>query len=127
MGTRAMPRFVILRHETPPDSDRKSHWDLMFEAGAALRTWACDSLPCPNGVVEAYKLPDHRTAYLDYEGPVSGDRGSVTRWDEGEYQLTCQSAERWSIQLHGRLLSGCLTLTLQDPDAGRWAARLAAE
>ena len=30
-----MPRFVVLYHEHPP----RSHWDLMLENGAVLRTW----------------------------------------------------------------------------------------
>ena len=41
--------------------------------------------------MDAEVLPDHRLAYLDYEGPISGDRGSVTRWDRGTYDVEHQS------------------------------------
>lgn len=29
---------------------------------------------------------EHRRLYLDYEGPISGDRGSVRRVDAGTYE-----------------------------------------
>ena len=38
------------------------------------------SEPPPVGVeIECRLLADHRLAYLDYEGPISGGRGSVAR------------------------------------------------
>jgi len=35
----------------------------------------------------AERLPDHRSAYLDYEGPVSGGRGTVRRVAAGELEV----------------------------------------
>src|SRR5882724_3306447 len=67
-----MPRFVILRHETPPGFARPAHWDFMLECGGVLRTW---------------EMADHRLAYLEYEGEVPGGRGTVSRWDEGRYEI----------------------------------------
>ncbi len=119
----AMPRFVILRHETPSGSPKLSHWDLMFEDDAVLRTWACETLPEADASVDAYKLPDHRLAYLDYEGPVSGNRGSVTQWEAGEFEVACDSPACWSVELQGRQLVGCLTLTLHDPGTQLWHTR----
>lgn len=115
-----MPRFVILRHELPPESARASHWDVMLEQGGALCTWACDALPGPDVTVQATRLADHRADYLEYEGPVSGNRGTVTRWDDGEYEVTCRSARHWIVQLAGRNLIGCLTLARADALAERW-------
>ena len=31
-----MPRFVVLEHELPAESERASHWDLMLEDGQVL-------------------------------------------------------------------------------------------
>lgn len=101
-----MPRFVLLRHETPPGYLRGSHWDLMFEHQGALRTWALDELPTADQAVTAEQLADHRLAYLDYEGPVSGDRGEVRREDSGEYETLEDTPERFVVLLHGQTLQG---------------------
>ena len=79
-----MPRFVILEHDHP-----FLHWDLMLEAGAVLQTWRLAAAP-DVGVapIEATALGDHRALYLDYEGPVSGKRGTVKRWDAGVFTET---------------------------------------
>ena len=45
----------------------------------------------------AEALPDHRLIYLEYEGPISGDRGTVVAWDRGEYRLKRQSDAEWVI------------------------------
>lgn len=118
-----MPRFVVLRHEVPPGHDRSLHWDLMLESAGALKTW---SLPLPpNEAVGAESaaeaLADHRLAYLDYEGPVSGDRGSVSRWDRGEYALVEQHEDAWIVDLAGARLRGRLSLRrASDGSAWHW-------
>jgi hypothetical protein len=103
-----MPRFVILRHEMPAGSSRASHWDLMFERGSALRTWAVESDP-GTGPQRALLLPDHRLDYLEYEGPVSGERGTVTRWDRGEYAVEAESPDALSVTVRGVRLVGRMT------------------
>jgi hypothetical protein len=106
-----MPRFVLLRHECPADFVRPSHWDLMFESGDLLRTWALNVLPGPlDNTVDAEELPDHRMTYLDYEGPISGGRGTVCRSDAGTFELLALSDDCWEIQINGRELNGRLTL-----------------
>jgi hypothetical protein len=75
-----MPRFVILSHDHP-----SPHWDFMLEQGEALRTWRLAEVPRPGRTLPAEPLPDHRKAYLDYEGPVSGGRGTVAQVDAGKY------------------------------------------
>ena len=67
-----MPRFVILRHELPDPRRRGVHWDFMLEHAGVLRTWALAEEPAPNKPISAEALADHRLAYLNYEGPVSG-------------------------------------------------------
>ena len=97
-------RFVILHHVLPDGE----HWDLMLERGEALLTWRLlrepvdpSSLPIP-----AEKLRDHRKAYLDYEGPVSGGRGSVRRVDAGTLEFEAATPEGYEIRLDGRRLIG---------------------
>src|SRR5262245_11174038 len=92
-----MPRYVILRHETPKSDRAPIHWDFMLESDGILRTWALAELPVLQREIAADELADHRLAYLDYEGPISGDRGTVTQWDAGEYQLRGESADELQI------------------------------
>ena len=115
-----MPRFVILRHELPPGSDRGSHFDLMLEVGGALRTWSLPELPAVGKVFQAEALADHRLAYLDYEGPVSGNRGSVSRVEEGEYEVVEESGGLLTIQLAGKSLCGILRLRQAESSDATW-------
>jgi len=97
-----MHRFVILYHQSPAGE----HWDVMLETDSALTTW---SIPpqCLSGasfVCPAIRLPDHRKHYLDYEGEVSGNRGTVSRIESGTYEPL--SPEMFI--LHGAHFSGKL-------------------
>lgn len=114
-----MPRFVILLHEMPPESERPTHWDLMLEAGGALRTWALDEEPRATATIAALQLADHRLAYLDYEGPVSGNRGAVTRVAAGSYELLLDDTDRIVVRLEGEKVQGELELVRVD-GAMRW-------
>ncbi len=75
-------RWVILRHDFP-----WLHWDLLLapKGAPAARTWRLLRSPCCNEPIAAQALPDHRLVYLDYEGPVSGGRGTVQRLERGEW------------------------------------------
>jgi hypothetical protein len=117
-----MPRYVILRHEMPPSSGRGTHFDLMLEAGGVLRTWSLPELPVPGQLIQAEALPDHRLAYLDYEGPVSDNRGSVRRVDEGEYEVLADSSGLWDVHLAGKVLRGTLELRQVADAPGQWMA-----
>ncbi len=112
-----MPRFVILRHETPAGYERASHYDLMLEMGDSLRTWALAELPVPGRELVVEALSNHRLMYLDYEGPISGNRGVVTRVERGEFEVLEASAEVVVVQLSGLQLCGRLTLR-KDVGAG---------
>src|SRR5687768_14660009 len=87
-STCLMPRYVILQHITPPEAERGTHYDLMLEQDGKLVTWAIPEPPRAGLRTSATKLSDHRLAYLDYEGPISGDRGEVRRVDVGEYEFS---------------------------------------
>ncbi len=79
-------RFVLLRHEMPPHHSLASHWDLLFENGDLLLTFRLFQL-CESAPVElsATRLPDHRRPYLEYEGEVSGGRGTVSQVATGNF------------------------------------------
>jgi hypothetical protein len=113
-----MPRFVILTHDHPT-----LHWDLMLEMGATLRTWRLTAAPTPGCEMAAEPIPDHRPMYLDYEGPVSGNRGSVTRWDAGTFEVIEESLDRLAVRLSGTALSGRVEIK-PTPDKQRWTFHL---
>jgi len=111
-----MPRFVILTHDHP-----FIHWDLMLEEGETLRTWRLLAEPATAEPIPAEPLPAHRLRYLDYEGPVSGNRGSVEQWDAGTYDLLAFSAERWLVRLRGSRADATAEITTRsDGVTFRW-------
>ncbi len=119
-----MPRFVLLFHELPSGSVRASHWDLMLENGDGLYTWELNQTPVVGADWNTCKqLPVHRMAYLDYEGPVSNDRGHVSRWDAGELEWVARSDSTLQVRLTGKKVRGTLFLEGQADD---WLYRLEA-
>jgi len=86
----------------------------MLEKEASLRTWRLDREVDVGGIIDATPLADHRLAYLDYEGPVSGDRGNVVRWDHGGYQVLAESPRRLEVILQGNRLQGRAVLVLRE-------------
>jgi hypothetical protein len=122
IGRIIMPRFVILEHDHP-----ELHWDLMLQAGETLRTWRLARRPeKPGDVIEATAIGEHRPMYLDYEGPVSGGRGRVIRWDHGTYKEETagiiHSEECIVVRLEGKHLQGLAVLDRIGGD--RWNFRL---
>lgn len=115
-----MSQFVLLWHETPANFARPSHWDLMLEVGDHLRCWALDRAPDEAAEQTVDALPHHRLAYLDYEGPVSGQRGSVSRHDLGEYETIADEANELIVLLRGHRLQGRLWLRLESGADQRW-------
>ncbi|MCA9016364.1 MAG: hypothetical protein KDA77_13610, partial [Planctomycetaceae bacterium] len=117
-----MLQYVILRHDFP-----ELHWDLMLEHEGVLKTWRLPVVPeidpasdesSIDLVVEA--LPDHRIVYLEYEGPVSGDRGEVSRWDRGSLTLLEYNDDSLVALLTGEELAGRVTLKKTDQE-NQWS------
>lgn len=138
-----MSRFVLLRHDCPADYRDGPHWDWMLEradddAEHRLATWSLLDLPeawaallglPPTGgeSVEATRLPDHRAAYLDYEGPVSGGRGEVRRLAGGAIGWVESTVDRVVVRIESPSpLAGVVTLELGAESAWRleWAASI---
>jgi hypothetical protein len=112
-------RFVLLHHILS-DSD---HWDLMLDCGLKLATWQISvnpigaDRPASTATLPARRIGDHRRAYLDYEGPVSGSRGEVRRVDQGFYRRVEERVDTWVVELDGAQLTGRFELpaTLSNP------------
>jgi hypothetical protein len=114
-----MPRFVLLEHDWP-----EPHWDFLLEAGAVLRAWRLAAAPRLGSVVAAHANFDHRLFYLDYEGPVSGGRGHVTRWDQGTFAWLLDEPERVIVRVAGARLQG--TVELHQLAGVEWRCTLTA-
>jgi hypothetical protein len=107
-----MPRYTILEHDHP-----FLHWDFLVEVGTALRGWRLAHQPQEGLDIAVQTLPEHRLIYLNYEGPISGGRGCVQRWDSG----TCTLIEEGSLlQFHfqGQRLRGWARLEQASPTRG---------
>jgi hypothetical protein len=86
--------LVLLRHDTP---DGAHHYDLMLERRAGdgrLLTIRLDRRIEVGvaGRAEGEMLGEHRRAYLEYEGAVSGGRGCVRREWTSEGELVEESS-----------------------------------
>lgn len=112
-----MRRFVILEHDAGA-----IHWDFLLDTAddAPLMTWrlAANPLVGPSPIA-ATRLPDHRRRYLDYEGPLSGDRGSVRRVEQGAAVLLLISEALVRLRLRGERLAGIARI---DADGWRFEA-----
>ena len=108
-----MRAFVLLEHRW-----EGVHWDFMLDDGSALRTWAVDAPIVAGADLPARGLPDHRRAYLDYEGDVSGGRGTVRRIDRGSYTPRVWTADRVVVELAGTQLVGTVELRRSGAGAG---------
>ena len=121
-----MPRYVVLYHETALPQERPSHWDFMLEEHGVLRTWAIQSPPSLSEEQPAEALPDHRLTYLDYEGPLSENRGQVTRVMAGEYE---KLVDQWPDKLVVQLSDGERSIIVHLNRIGSstlWTARFEA-
>jgi hypothetical protein len=125
-----MPRFVLLLHECPDDRPRPTHCDLMLERGHALETWAVPQLPrqwhglpvdsdafSESNTVRVERLADHQLAYLDYEGPVSGERGTVRRLDAGTFS---RGDDGCAYSLAGQHIRGDVVFQRSAEDGPLW-------
>jgi len=104
-------KFVIHLHKMTED-----HYDFMLDNGSALLTWRISPDDMERLVrgetISAEKIRDHRRAYLAYEGSISCDRGSVRRYDSGEYEMLSEKGDEMTITIRGENIRG--TITIKD-------------
>ncbi|MGV3486933.1 MAG: hypothetical protein ACO1RT_21135 [Planctomycetaceae bacterium] len=108
-----MPTYVILHHQPAIGSalprGTNAHFDWMFDHGQALWTWATDILAdsatrgdwLGEATTTAIRLPDHRRAYLTFEGPLSGDRGHVRRVESGSFEVLRADLDHYEFAVTG--------------------------
>lgn len=111
-------RYVVLFHRHP----QGDHYDLMIEDGDVLATWKVPRPPehCREGELSCTRINDHRRMYLDYEGPVSGNRGDVTRHDSGCCRVELSGDAEWRVAFSGGQLDGQIRITRIDPARNEW-------
>lgn len=88
--------YVILRHE----GVEEPHYDLMFETspGSELATWRSPEWP-PKPGTRLTHLPDHRPAYLSYEGEITGGRGRVKQVASGTHRIRSNRSQTLVTEL----------------------------
>ncbi len=115
-----LPRYVVLEHTGSESYKPGRHWDLMLEMGETLRCWELPQPPTAETVQTTIALADHRMAYLDYEGPVSNNRGRVVLWDSGNYELVSETPFELMASLTGDRVQGIVQLVRDRQDDNRW-------
>ena len=93
MNDSKLRRFVLLEHDHP-----FVHWDLLLEDGPMLKSWRLLSPVVTEQWIPAEILPDHRLMYLDYEGPVSGNRGTVKQITNGRFAEVKADEQQASVR-----------------------------
>ena len=108
MTTPRTSTSVLLEHTLP---DGSAHFDWLIERPQDPREHRMISFRCQHDPLElehsarwiGVRLPDHRAHYIDYEGPISGDRGSVRRVWRAECMLHEESPDAVEISLRTTL------------------------
>ncbi|MHC4102453.1 MAG: hypothetical protein ACYSW1_16415 [Planctomycetota bacterium] len=120
---------VQLLHELP-DGSRHVDWMIAQDPRGRdpLVTFRVqqrvDDLPAGQRI-EAVRLADHRPAYLAYEGPVSGDRGTVKRLARGTAAVLDEGPDGCRVEVcwespPGRPQPQQLRLTRPGPESAVW-------
>jgi hypothetical protein len=108
-------RYAVLHHSNVEEP----HFDLMFETlpGSMLATWRSEQWPIEQRI-PLLRLRDHRRLYLDYEGDIPDQRGTVYRVADGNCEVDVGENSRWTI----RILSGAApqSYILRQVDGERW-------
>jgi len=127
----AQRRFVVQRHRA-----RRLHYDLRFEIGGVLVSWAVPNGPTLDPSVRrlAVHVEDHPIEYLDFEGVIpTGEYGGgdVIVWDLGTWEphatddpAAAVAAGELHVDVSGHKLRGRLIL-VRSGGRGRYRGRAA--
>lgn len=112
-------RFVILQHDHP-----FPHWDFLLELADCAATWRLLRLPVAGEPIPAERIANHRKHYLSYEGPVSGQRGTVITVESGTYLGTIHDDTEFELRLFDTPFAACANLDFDSARQARWHFRL---
>lgn len=104
-------RTVLLEHTTP---DGPAHLDWLIErpgveAEHRLIAFRCAHDPTTHPEWRGERIADHRALYLDFEGPLSGDRGVVRRIWSARCRVEFETEDAISLSIstrEGRTIRG---------------------
>src|SRR5215470_16963078 len=117
------PRFVVQLHRA-----RRQHYDVRFEIGGVLASWAVPKGPTLDPAVKriAVHVEDHPIEYLDFEGVIPAGEyggGDVIVWDRGTWEphgtgdpAAAVAAGELHADVHGHKLRGRLVLVRLEQD-----------
>ncbi len=120
---RSAPRFVVQLHRA-----RRPHYDVRFEIGGVLASWAVPRGPTLDPGVKraAIHVEDHPIEYLDFEGVIPAGQyggGDVIVWDRGTWEphgtddaAAAVAAGELHADVHGHKLRGRLILVRRGRD-----------
>ncbi|HYS32360.1 MAG TPA: DNA polymerase ligase N-terminal domain-containing protein [Streptosporangiaceae bacterium] len=124
-------RFVVQRHRA-----RRLHYDLRFEIGGVLVSWAVPNGPTLDPAIKrlAVHVEDHPIEYLDFEGVIPAGEyggGDVIVWDLGTWEphatddpAAAVAAGELHVDVTGHKLRGRLIL-VRSSGRGRSRGRAA--
>ncbi len=116
-------RFVVQLHRA-----RRTHYDVRFEIGGVLASWAVPKGPTLDPGVKraAVHVEDHPIEYLDFEGVIPPGQyggGDVIVWDHGTWEphgtgdaAAAVAAGELHADVHGHKLRGRLVLVRRGRD-----------
>ena len=118
--SQASRRYVIVHHA----GIASPHFDLLFEwePGEPLTSFRCPAWPPSVGDVWDER-PDHRRLYLDYEGPIDGDRGRVARVATGTIRHATLASDPPSLALAFDGLAVTIANVVDGDSLTRWVVQ----
>ncbi len=103
-----MPRFTISQHSGA--GKHPDHFDLFLEKDGTLKSWRLPGTDLTEPL-KAVEAKDHALKYLDFEGKLTGEKGSVTPWDTGTYLEDTWTPSAIQVAVVGRRVKTRLRIT----------------